>query len=42
MEDLIEEAVEFARKSKFPEPEDALKDMYATGHKGIPQPGWLP
>ena len=41
VEGLIEEAVEFARASKLPEPEDALKDMYATEYKGIPQKGWL-
>ena len=38
---LIEEAVEFARASKLPRPEDALKDMYATEYKEIPQKGWL-
>lgn len=37
----IDEAVDFARKSKSPEPSEALKDMYATGYKGIPQEGWV-
>lgn len=41
VEGLIEEAVGFARESKLPKPEDALKDMYATEYKGIPQKGWL-
>jgi len=40
VEKEIEKAVDFARKSKFPDTEDALKDMYATVYKGIPQPGW--
>ena len=30
VENLINMAVEFGRASKFPEPEDAIKDMYAT------------
>jgi len=37
----IDEAVDFARKSKSPEPSDALKDMYATEYTGIPQKGWI-
>jgi acetoin:2,6-dichlorophenolindophenol oxidoreductase subunit alpha len=36
----LQEAVDFARNSKFPEPEDALKDMYSTVFEGIPQKGW--
>lgn len=40
IENLIEEAVEFARKSEWPEPEEAYKDMYATEYEGIPQKGW--
>jgi acetoin:2,6-dichlorophenolindophenol oxidoreductase subunit alpha len=36
----IDEAVDFARNSKLPEPEDAFKDMYATKYDGIPQRGW--
>ena len=41
VEDIMEEAVEFARKSKFPEPENAIKDMYATTYEGIPHKGWI-
>ena len=41
VEDIMEEAVEFARKSKFPEPENAIKDMYATAYEGIPHKGWI-
>ncbi len=41
VEQAIEHAVGFARKSKFPEPEDALKDMYATPYKTIPRKGWI-
>jgi len=37
----IDEAVDFARKSKLPEPSDALNDMYAVEYKGIPQKGWV-
>ncbi len=40
VEKTIEEAVEFARNSPLPEPEDAFKHMYATEIKGIPQKGW--
>ncbi|MDD3520470.1 MAG: thiamine pyrophosphate-dependent dehydrogenase E1 component subunit alpha [Actinomycetota bacterium] len=36
----IEEAVEFAKNSPLPEPEDAFKYMYATKIEGIPQKGW--
>jgi len=38
---IIDEAIEFARSSKFPEPSDALKEMYSTKYNGIPQKGWL-
>jgi len=41
VEDMINEAVEFARTSKYPEPGDALKDMYATEYEGIPDRGWV-
>jgi len=41
VEDIIQEAVEFARNSKFPEPKDALKNMYATPLEGIPHKGWM-
>ncbi len=37
----LDEAVEFARNSKYPEPEDALKDMYASEYEGIPDKGWV-
>jgi len=37
----IDEAVDFARKCKLPEPSDALNDMYAVEYKGIPQKGWV-
>ena len=36
-----EETVGFACVSKHPEPEDALKDMYTTEYKGIPDKGWV-
>ena len=41
VERLIEEAVEFGRNSEFPNPDEALKHVYATAYKGIPQPGWI-
>jgi pyruvate dehydrogenase E1 component alpha subunit len=41
VESTVAEAVEFARNSKYPEPEDALKDMYATEYEGIPDKGWV-
>ncbi len=40
IENEIQDAVDFARSSKFPEPKDALKDMYSTDFEGIPQKGW--
>ncbi len=39
IENNLSEAIEFARASSFPEPEDALKDMYADEYKGIPDSG---
>lgn len=39
-EDLIEESVDCAINSNWPEPEEAFKDMYATKYSGIPQRGW--
>ena len=36
----MKEAVEFARNSKIPKPEDALKYMYARGYENIPKMGW--
>ena len=41
VEASINEAVEFARNSKYPEPEDALKDMYTSEYEGIPDKGWV-
>ena len=40
IERSIEEAVDFARNSKRPLPEEALEGMYATPLKGIPKRGW--
>lgn len=40
IENELKEAVDFARSSKFPKADDALKDMYATSYEGIPQKGW--
>jgi pyruvate dehydrogenase E1 component alpha subunit len=40
IEKQIQEAVCFARDSKFPEAEDALKGMYATEYESIPRKGW--
>lgn len=40
VEKTLEEAVEFARNSPLPEPEDAFKYMYASKIEGIPQKGW--
>jgi TPP-dependent pyruvate/acetoin dehydrogenase alpha subunit len=37
----IEEAVQFARKSPEPKPEESLELMYATPYKGIPAKGWI-
>lgn len=37
----IEEAVEYARNSPDPDPEDSLNKMYATAYKGIPAKGWV-
>ena len=34
---IEEEAVEFARANELSEPEDVLKDIYATEYKEIPQ-----
>jgi len=41
VESMINEAVEFGRNSKYPDPEDALKDMYASEYNGIPDKGWV-
>jgi TPP-dependent pyruvate/acetoin dehydrogenase alpha subunit len=37
----IIDAVEFAKSGELPEPEDALKDMYATEYPQIPRKGWF-
>ena len=34
-------AVEFAKAGDLPEPQDGLKDMYATEYAGIPRKGWF-
>jgi acetoin:2,6-dichlorophenolindophenol oxidoreductase subunit alpha len=36
---MIEQAVEFARKSKWPVPSEALNDMYVVGYPGLPAKG---
>lgn len=41
IDERIEEAVEFARNSPWPDPEDALEDMYATPHPALPDRGWM-
>jgi pyruvate dehydrogenase E1 component alpha subunit len=41
VEDLINDAVSFARASELPDPEDSLKDMYSINYDGIPQKGWV-
>ena len=41
VEDIMDEAVEFARNSKFPEPEEALRGMYASPYPNIPHKGWI-
>lgn len=40
VENLIEESIEFAKQSPFPDVEDAFKYMYADPYPGIPQKGW--
>ncbi len=39
IEALLEEAVAFARASAWPEPADALADMYVTNYPGLPAKG---
>jgi len=41
VEKEIIEAVEFAKSSELPTPEDALRGMYATEYPGIPRKGWF-
>jgi TPP-dependent pyruvate/acetoin dehydrogenase alpha subunit len=40
IERSIEEAVDFAKNSNQPEPEEALRDMYSSPLDGIPERGW--
>lgn len=37
----IEDAVEYARTSPNPNPEDSLLNMYSTPYEGIPAKGWI-
>lgn len=39
--DEILKAIEFARASALPKPEDALNDMYTDEYENIPDRGWL-
>ena len=41
VETIIVRAVDFARSSPFPEPEEALLHQYATEYPGMPAKGWL-
>ena len=41
VEEIIKDGIKFARTSSLPEPEDALRDMYAVEYKGIPDKGWI-
>jgi TPP-dependent pyruvate/acetoin dehydrogenase alpha subunit len=41
IETEIEAAVEFARRSPAPDPEESLELMYTTTYPGIPAKGWL-
>jgi pyruvate dehydrogenase E1 component alpha subunit len=41
VEKEIIEAIEFAKSSELPNPEDALRGMYATEYPGIPRKGWF-
>ena len=41
VEVILDEAIEFSRNSKFPEPEEAIEKMYATPFEGIPHKGWI-
>ena len=41
VEKEIIEAIEFAKSSELPKPEDALRHMYATEYPGIPRKGWF-
>jgi len=39
IEALLDEAVDYARSSPWPQPQEALEDMYASAHSGIPAKG---
>jgi pyruvate dehydrogenase E1 component alpha subunit len=41
VEHQLEEAVDFARNSDLPKPENALEAVYSTEYEGIPQKGWM-
>jgi len=41
VEQEIIAAIEFAKSSELPKPEDALRDMYATEYVQIPRKGWF-
>jgi acetoin:2,6-dichlorophenolindophenol oxidoreductase subunit alpha len=41
VEDLINDAVSFARVSELPNPEDSLKDMYSINYDDMPRKGWV-
>lgn len=40
IEKKLADAIEFARKSDFPEATDAMEGMYATEYENIPRKGW--
>jgi pyruvate dehydrogenase E1 component alpha subunit len=39
IETLLDEAIEFARQGAWPEPQEALNDMYVTNYPGLPAKG---
>lgn len=41
VEQKLIEAIDYAKSGTLPDPEDALKDMYATEYPGIPRKGWF-
>ena len=41
VENTINDGVDFARASKLPQAEDALKDMYKINYNGFPRRGWV-
>jgi acetoin:2,6-dichlorophenolindophenol oxidoreductase subunit alpha len=40
VEAVLDEAIEFARRSPWPVPEEALEGMYAVPYAGLPARGW--